>query len=128
MRVYYSHFANRELNFKVTCPKQHRNFVLVPGLSPHYLSPHPRCLSVLPYYARCKSNFCTSIISVGLVLSYFLTHVITKDAKVSSCFGIRDSTSIRRDPDLICSLALSLAASKHSPCRKKEGSVLRNLQ
>lgn len=45
--------------------------------------------------------------------------MIIKDAKVSSYFGKRHSASIQGDKNLICSLALSLAVSKHSPCRKK---------
>lgn len=45
--------------------------------------------------------------------------MIIKDAKVNSYFGIRDSASIQGDQDLVCSLVLSLAVSKHSPSRKK---------
>ena len=120
-------FCKQRIEFQSHLPKATQEFCTGARTEPTFLESSSKA-SFPPSYARHESNFCASMFSVGLVLSYFLTHVIIKDAKVSSYFGIRDSASIRGDQVLICSLALFLAVSKHSPCRKKECSVLHNLQ
>lgn len=120
-------FCKQGIEFQSPLPKATQKFCTGARTEPTFLESSSK-VSFLPFYAWQKSNFCSSIFSVALVLSYFLTHMMIKDGKMSSFFGIRDSASIWGDQDLIYSLVLSLAVRKHSPCRKKECSVLHNLQ
>lgn len=119
-------FCKQRIEFQSHLPKATEEFCTGARIETSFLEPSSKTSFLLYSLVRDTKAISVSVFSVGL--SYFLTHVISQDAKVRSYSGVRDSAFKQGDWDLICCLAPSLAVSKHSPCRKKECSALHNLQ
>lgn len=118
-------FCKQRIEFQSHLPKATQEFCTGARTETSFLESSSKASFLLYSLVRDTKAISISIFSVGL--SYFLTRDLTRCQSEVLFWGKRQCFQTR-DWDLICCLALSLAVSKHSPCRKKECSSLHNLQ